>query len=547
MKKTILSLSAVGILACSSSVALAAVMDQNASAGASAGSTTTQTTAQPAGQSMTQAAAQASSTPTVSNQQLAQEIAALQKEIAQLKQQQTAKAATPSQPTATQQKSTHRTTNLMQSSNTVFGNLVTIGPSVALPTTYDGANLVVNSSTINRDDALLIRAQQQRESFRKHDLEPAYPHLTLSGNVEGQVSGSKGYGSTLRTIENGNTQLSLTNAELDNYIEVDSWAAAMVTFNYNAGTNGHLTNDVSNNRLRVDNAFIVLGDYDDTPFYGTVGQYFVPFGRYSFSTVSTPLIRDVFRVKANAATIGYHPYGKNNTPYARAFIFNGSNSYTAPGPTPGTTITVSRGNAKINQGGADIGYQFKASNGFGGDIGASVVSSVTNSQGMDGNSNSAVIPAAIRQSNIPGVDAHGHITYGPFGLIGEYAQALKRFNRNNLTVNGKGARPLAAMVEGDYGVNIWGGRPLTLALSGNLTRNSVFIGSGPGQLPEYSIMAAARLAVVRDTLFSLEYRHDQFYKPSTTYTYQNISGGASTSNGIGGSNNTIFADIDAYF
>ncbi|MAZ77975.1 MAG: hypothetical protein CMF39_04795, partial [Legionellaceae bacterium] len=211
--------------------------------------------------------------------QTQQEIVQLQREVAQLTQAQIHQMhSVPTQasqgvavkPAAvTPMKSSDVTNN----QHSVFGTLVVTGPSVGLPSHYDGSSLVVNSPSINTDYRLLQRSSTERTQLHAHGYQSTYPHVVLSGNLEGAVSYTSPYSGSYQS------DINLTGAELAAYMEITSWVNGFMTVDYDDTPVASGPGRVENSRFFLDKGFITIGNLDRSSFYGSMGQMYVPFGR----------------------------------------------------------------------------------------------------------------------------------------------------------------------------------------------------------------------------------------------------------------------------
>jgi hypothetical protein len=426
-------------------------------------------------------------------------------------------------------------------------SFVSTGPYLGVPLEYSGSNLIINNPQINEDVSLL--KLRKNINMRLSELGFAHPedhgHLLLSGLAEAQANYK------YRGPNSGSSDIDVTSAKLDAYIlGPSSWVSGLITFAYEndiGSTSGVITSmhRVSNSRVFIDKAFITLGDFTKSPVYGSVGQMYVPFGTYSTNLVTSPVTKTLARTKARALLAGYQGQG-DNAPYASAYIFKGD-SYPA-------------GNArKINNGGINVGYRFKRE-GYHTDIGGGVIGNIADSIGMQRTENDAganplfggfgstVNSCGIAGSTscgneslvhrVPAYDIRGLFVLGEhWNLLGEYIWSATRFNPNDLSQNGRGAKPQAFNTELAYTFNICN-KPTSLVGGYQLTKDALAIG-----LPAKRYSLVLNTSVWRDTLQSLEFRHDIDYSGNVVSTGSGVAGPT----GTGQSDNVITLQFDLYF
>lgn len=415
---------------------------------------------------------------------------------------------------------------------------VSTGPYIGVPLQFAGMNLVVNTPSVNNDLQLLnIRKNILTELRAMHsDLvqEPYHSHLLFSGLVEG------GAGWLKRGGLPSTTDIDLSSVSIDAFMLGPSdWTLGFLELSYENtsplfspyGSTPVNNYTVSNSRVFINKGFITVGDLAKSPFYGTLGRYYVPFGVYSSVMVSSPLTKTLTRTKAKSLLIGYDHQG-NNALFASVYAFNGD---TIPG-------TISR----IDNGGINLGYRFMDGL-LHGRFGGGVIASIADSEGMqDGNGFRSFENIAHR---VPGYNAHANIGIGEhIDLIGEYVGASTTFNSNDMSYNGHGAKPSAFDFEGAYTFTIFGDRPSAFGIGYSKSNEALSIG-----LPLKRYYAAVNTSIWRNTLQAIEIRHDQNYAASDSGngpTGAAATPGACTAfacTATGKGDNAITASFDYYF
>jgi len=413
-------------------------------------------------------------------------------------------------------------------------SFVSSGPYIGIPLEYSGGNLIINASSVNQDIALL----KVRKNIDSHlsamgiEQSPSSTHLLLSGIVEGQAKYDRVGG------DKATSDMDITSAGLDAYVlGPGPWLSSLIAFSYDNGSgtsSGSFDNHAraQNSRVYLSQAFVTIGNLTKTPFYGTFGQFTVPFGTYSSNMVSTPLTKELAGTKARAILFGYNPQ-TDNTVYAAGYLFKGD-SHT------GT-------NNKINNGGANVGYKFtydvvKA------DIGGGMIANIADSIGMQNVANSSAnfngfggVGATGNEQIVHRVPAYN--LRGVFGIgekvnvLAEYVAATTQFSQADLTMNNHGAKPKALNTEASYTFSTFS-HPSSVAVGYAMTKDALALG-----LPAQRYSLVYNTSIWRDTLQSLEFRHEVNYAGSATATGSTVNASAES----GKSDNILTAQFDVYF
>jgi hypothetical protein len=409
---------------------------------------------------------------------------------------------------------------------------VSSGPYIGIPLQYSGSNLIINSPSVNQDVSLLNIRKNVHTRLLSYGVteEPDHSHVLLSGIVEGEgIYKDLGKGANSSDID-------LTSAGLDAYILGPSNISALLSLAYDndLGTNTGSYNSNSrgqNSRVFVKQAFVTIGDFTKSPYYVTFGQLYVPFGTYSSSLVSGPLTQSIGRTRARAIVVGFQQQAVDAF-YGSVYGFRGDSH-------AGAT-------SRVNNGGLNLGYRFVDGK-ITGDFGAGVIANIADSVGMQSTGNHPYFDGFGGANNsgneklvhrVPAYDLRGLLGIGDsLDFIGEYVTASTRFNPNDLAMNNHGAKPQAIHIEGIYTFNTFA-RPSSVALGYGLTRDALALG-----LPAKRYTIAFNTSAWRNTLESLEFRHDINYGPSNTAYGSQVTAAPSS----GKADNIITAQFDMYF
>lgn len=409
----------------------------------------------------------------------------------------------------------------------IAGTPVVSSPYLGSRPAFDGSDYIVNISSINRD----VRLMQQRRSLNRAYEKMGYPLpnrpiLAISGKVEPIGTIGQPYFGPYRGDWNlGSDELDLA-AILNNKVE------AYMGLAYNAAPPSGNGQRVANSSLGLNMGFVNIGDLDVSPIYLTAGQLFAPFGRYSTSMVSPTLPMMLTRIKARPIILGYKSQTSTGI-FAAIYGFRGDTIL-------GTTAV----------GGANLGYildAFRSTT----EIGVSFVSSLNDAGGMQ---NTGAVPgttfggfASFTNGSeyvhkIPGIDAHLTTSFDRYNITLEWASSLGRFQASDLSFNGQGAQPQAAQIEG--GITFFSfDRPSSIAVAYQLAYQTLAL-----NIPHQRMNVVYNISIWKDTVESLEYRHD------IDYGHNQFANGIAppglvnqTTYGTGGKADTLMAQIGIYF
>lgn len=403
----------------------------------------------------------------------------------------------------------------------IAGTPVVTSPYLGEGPAFDASDVIINISKVNQDLRLMERRAVMEKSFESHGLSaPETPIIALSGKLEPYAIASDPY------VGDPSWDIDLGSAELDIAATFNPWTEGLISFAYDAAPPATGGQRISNSSVSVDRAFVNVGNLNETPVYFTTGQFYMPFGQYSSNMVSSPVTLSLGRVQARAVMLGY----KHLEPEG---IYGGVFGYKTD-TTGGQDLA----------GGGSLAYDFSEGPASG-RLGASVVSNIADSNGMQSTGGSGgafsgfgTSSATEAVTQVPGYDVQGLLNYGPYGLIAEWVTAAESFETSDLSFNGTGALPQALNVEGSYSFQS-AKKPTAVALGYSVTQDALAL-----FLPRERYSAVVNVSWWRDTVESLEYRHDVDYAESDS-----AAGIGSTvaTTGTGHSSDTVTAQLGVYF
>ena len=409
----------------------------------------------------------------------------------------------------------------------IAGTPVVSSPYLGSRPAFDGSDYIVNISSINRDIRLM---QQRRSLYRAYDSigypAPQMPIIALSGKVEPLATLGDPF-ITSRTAD-----LNLGSSELDIAAILNKSVEGYMSIVYDDSPPDVGGQRLSNSNINLNLGFINIGNLDKTPFYFTGGQIFVPFGRYSSAMVSAPLTMVMTRTKARPFILGYKST-QNSGLFAAVYGYNSDTTLGSKGV-----------------GGGNLGYILNVGE-VSAEIGGSAISSIDDAGGMQftgsvpgttfgGFSSITNGNEAIRKT--PALGVHGNFSVDRYNFTAEWVGASRPFRNQDLSFNGRGAKPQAIQLEAGVTFNAFD-KPSSVALGYQWSKDALAL-----NLPQQRVAGVFNISIWKDTVESLEYRHDMNY---ATYQYANGASPAGFSNantmGPGGSSDTLLAQIGVYF
>lgn len=417
--------------------------------------------------------------------------------------------------------SSTKVTQLVPSNNVLVANYIGVEPR------YDGFNLIVNNPGVNNDVALLNLRKAEIEKYESDGVTyNGDPQLIFSGEVEGTSVYTTPYNTTP-----AGTDFNLTDAEIDTFIEGNRWVSGFMTFTYNSGSDGQ-ANSVNNSELQLGQGFITIGDLTTTPFYGSLGQMYVPFGRYTSYMVSSPSSKTLGRIQTRAVNLGYHSSNSDIAPFAAVYGYQGA-----------TEIDGNQASDDdVEDFGGNLGVNFSHGD-YSATLGASYTTNIAGSSGLqgDGSAGSGFSESSSAEDlskRVPGVDLNGMFNYKNYTLLAEYVEATTTFDQSDLSYNGHGAQPKALDVEAVYSFVLW--HPSYVAAAYGESWESLSLG-----VPEKNYGIVYSTAIWRNTALSLELMHNLGYSNSDS---ADLHGSPTTNDASQGENyNTVSLRFDLFF
>ena len=264
-----------------------------------------------------------------------------------------------------------------------------------------------------------------------------------------------------------------------------------------AGVGGHmLLKREAGTELELDEAY---GHYQWAgvwPLTLSVGQRYVPFGRFETGLISDPLTLETAETRSRAIMLGWEQGSVSSS-----FYYGGDSDSAGLPQYYGFQLALNQGEDWLSR-----------------NIGLSYISHLGAAAGVRDSLSDPSRP----DHAAPAVGLSGSIGNGRVRLVGEYIQALDRFAAADLGFAGTGAAPSAYHVELGWktrAVNF----PVNVSLGYQGSAEALALG-----LPQTRLLAGVSTNVNKNTALALEWANDRDYAASVggaglssnTYTMQ---------------------------
>jgi hypothetical protein len=384
----------------------------------------------------------------------------------------------------------------------IFAPFVSTTPIIGEPA-YDGSDLYINMPSINEDVAMLKFNQKLDQNRAKNNLPVLErPMLAFSGALEAQIYNLP----KLNAGAVSKNDVDLSTGALEAVARVNPWITGVLRFEYNNTSSPiDASARTGGSQVRLKRGYITVGNFDKSPFYGTVGQMYTPFVALKNWLISDSLVQSIARIEARMLLLGFNT---KIGAYGTIFGFKGD--------------TYVGNNNNINQWGATLGYKFTDPK-WNVDVGFGFIHNIADAMGLQNTGYKTpsylaafsqfegfkgTFPTNNKMLNkqVPAVSAHVFFNYNPFSLSAEYVTTTGRFDPADMTFNGNNGAKLQALdVEGRYSFKVME-KPSFIAAGFGRTWEAA-----AANLPKQSYFVVVGTSLFKNTVQSIEYRYDINY------------------------------------
>jgi len=375
---------------------------------------------------------------------------------------------------------------------------ILIDPDLGIPGAYNGSALLTNLAQANGD----LLALQYRQTIENVLSKTQQYYLVLSGSVGGQAYVIKPY------VDSRISDIDLTIANITAMAGIGRWVTGFLSIDYDNLSPGSLNPPqigprYANSRIYLDQGYVTIGNLNQAPLYGSIGQMYLPFGQYNGFMINSPLTASLFTTVERPVLLGY----SHSTDITELDI----EVYGYQGETASPFAS-----SNVNEWGASADYFINKSN-WNSNIGIGYISNIADAEGIQLNGQFTracslfggfAYPCNAAETlvhKVPGFDIHGNLTVGPFSFITEYITGVRAFSPIDLSFNRKGAKPRAFDIEGGYEFRFLR-KPSNIAFGYGFTQQALGL-----LLPAKSYSITLTTSLWRNTTQSLGYQHDINY------------------------------------
>ena len=248
--------------------------------------------------------------------------------------------------------------------------------------------------------------------------------------------------------------------------------------------------------------------------------------------VSAPLTMMFSRTKSRPFILGYKSQ-KDSGPFAAIYGYKSDTTFGSEAA-----------------GGLNLGYTFSTSK-FSAELGVSAISEINDAGGMQSTgSNPGTTFGGFGSSTngnedvkkVPAVGVHGTLNIDRYNFTAEWVGTTSAFRPEDLSFNGLGAKPQGLQLEAGVTFNAFH-KPSSVAVGYQWAKDTLAL-----NIPQQSILGVFNISIWKDTVESLEYRHD------INYSQYDFANGAAPEGFVnqntlssGGTGDTLMAQIGIFF
>tara|TARA_R110000868_G_scaffold8205_7_gene42736 strand:- start:45235 stop:46503 length:1269 start_codon:yes stop_codon:yes gene_type:complete len=409
----------------------------------------------------------------------------------------------------------------------IIGSLAILGfvsaTAIAAPAPTDKTTANEGAAVSKAQQAYMDQIVNHNQDNASHTpsslLNQWYKHTTISGefDTDAQFAGrgiSYAPGNRQSNFTKGPTSsVSLATAELYLDTDIGSWTHVHAALDYDNDWNLPATSNTNNQTLFFSEATVQVSNFAKSPLWIRAGRQFLNFGDYEHDTITKPLTQLLTEANTTAFTAGYmSSFGLN----ADVYGFTGLDDANTDN------------NPRIRGFGADLGFAGKTQL-LGYDIHVGFLNNMADLERAKFVMGQYTHTAGEYHKQIPGISAHVGLYSGPFDMYMNFVSATEAFSPQDLVAarSDKGAKPWAYGIEFGYNFDVshmTSEAMMSYQQSGD-AQNFLADALGGFWMPEYRMLFAYRLDVLKNVYVKAEYDHD--------IDYSSDNGGSGKSDNIG--------------
>lgn len=393
-------------------------------------------------------------------------------------------------------------------------------PSVKKATTHsdqNGSNETSNEalqSKVERLERRFDELTQNRDNPK--GAENWFKHFRLGGLINVDAYDSTDPQFQTRGLSH-EQQFELATAKLNADADVNDWIRGHLGLFYSSAMNRYyLTNTSQANStshgIMMDEAYVAVSNFKDSPFYLRAGQQYLPFGAYNRYPISETLTQQLSETRAVSAELGF------NDKSGLAGSLSALDGLAKAGQSNRNDVNNYIAALSYENRNHPVGFQ----------LGTSYINNM-----IDVGSISYNIAGTTYVKRVAGFAAHADVFTGPFDLLVRYVTALRQFSSADFTYQKRpgvtrGAKPSARMIQAGYAF-LTKGHDSKIVLSYQMSRearnvNATSLAAMTAvALPRNRLSIGYGVKILKNTIVAAEFRRDHDYskKHGGTNRYDN--------------------------